>query len=299
MTKNIALAFAFLTGLGMIFIGARFLMAPETAEAGYGLHFNEHGDYAFHSIKGIRDLFSGLLICLLVLTRQTKALAITLLTGALIPAADLAIVLNKDYNGIMQAIPHIAAIVVCFGCGLILLRDKKTQTNGYDGFARILPSAGPPNESAIEYNIVPSEKTPWYYHTLFSETFEVLHGILEVGQNNRVRQLKKGDRVTIKPLEKHYFHNRSTANCLIKVTISPGNRNFEKALLILKGLAKDGLARASGVPKNTSDLALFIYLSNSRMAGIQKIAEPFFTYLAKRAIKKGRLNELELTYCNE
>jgi hypothetical protein len=35
------------------------------------------------------------------------------------------------------------------------------------------------------------------------------------------------------------------------------------------------------------------------MTGIQKIAEPFFNYLAKRAIKKGRLKELTLTYCRQ
>lgn len=76
MTQRISIAIAFLTGLGMIFIGARFLLAPETAEVGYGIHFNEHVDYSFHYIKGIRDVFSGLVICLFVLTKQTKALVL-------------------------------------------------------------------------------------------------------------------------------------------------------------------------------------------------------------------------------
>ncbi|HAO08937.1 MAG TPA: hypothetical protein DCQ50_18605, partial [Chryseobacterium sp.] len=120
MTKRIFIAIAFLTGLGLIFIGARFLIAPETAEAGYGIHFNEQGDYSFHYIKGIRDLFSGLLICILVLSRQIKALGISLLIGTIIPTVDMLIVLSKDYNGVTQAIPHIAAIIVCFFCGLFL-----------------------------------------------------------------------------------------------------------------------------------------------------------------------------------
>ncbi len=100
MTNKIFTAIAFLTGLGMIFIGARFLLSPETAEAGYGIHFREQGDYSFHYIKGIRDLFTGLLLCLLILTKQTKALAITLLSGTIIPLADAIIVLHKNYNGI-------------------------------------------------------------------------------------------------------------------------------------------------------------------------------------------------------
>jgi len=299
MTKNISIAIAFLTGLGMIFIGARFLIAPETAEAGYGIHFNEQGNYSFQNIKGIRDLFSGLLICIFVLSKQTKALATTLLVGTIIPIVDMLIVLSKDYNGVTQAIPHISAIIVCFLFGVILLRNKKEQSNGYDGFANIIQSTDIKKESVIEIKIVPNEKTPWHYHTLFSEAFEVLKGTLEVGQNNQVHQLKKGNIATIKPTEKHYFHNISNDECLIKVTVSPSNKNFENALLILKGLAKDGLVSASGVPKKLSDLALFIYLNNSRMVGPQKIAEPFFNYLARRAIKNGRLKELELKYCEE
>ena len=151
----------------------------------------------------------------------------------------------------------------------------------------------------IEFSIVPNEKTPWHYHTLFSETFEVLKGTLEVGQNNQIHHLKKSDVATIKPNEKHYFHNISNEECVIKVTVSPGNKNFENALLISKALAKDGLASAAGTPKKLSDLALFVYLNNSNMVGLQKIAAPLFNYLAQSAIKKGRLKELELTYCGQ
>lgn len=124
MTQKIAITIAFLTGLGMMFIGTRFLLSPEIAEAGYGIHFNEHGDYSFHYIKGIRDVFTGLLICLLILTRQTKALGTLLAAGTIIPVVDLFIVLSKDYNGIAQATPHISAIIVCAITGTILLVRK-------------------------------------------------------------------------------------------------------------------------------------------------------------------------------
>jgi glucose uptake protein GlcU len=124
MTHKICIAIAFLTGLGMIFIGTRFMLAPETAQAGYGIHFDAHGDYSFHYIKGIRDVFSGLVICLLILTKQNKALGITLAAGTIIPVTDMLIVLSKNYNGIAQAIPHIAAIVICATVGTILLTSK-------------------------------------------------------------------------------------------------------------------------------------------------------------------------------
>lgn len=124
MTHKIIIALAFLTGLGMIFIGTRFMLAPETAQAGYGIRFDAHGDCSFHYIKGIRDLFSGLVICLLALTKQNKALGITLAAGTIIPVTDMLIVLSKNYNGIAQAIPHIAAIAVCAIVGTFLLISK-------------------------------------------------------------------------------------------------------------------------------------------------------------------------------
>ena len=120
MTTKISYAIAFITGLGMIFIGARFLLSPEVAEAGYGIHFNEHGDYSWHYIKGTRDVFSGLVISVFVLMNQRRALGVTLLAGTIIPVTDMLIVISKNYNGILQAIPHIIAIIICAVVGITL-----------------------------------------------------------------------------------------------------------------------------------------------------------------------------------
>jgi quercetin dioxygenase-like cupin family protein len=165
------------------------------------------------------------------------------------------------------------------------------------GFIRLIQSADTHASSVMELNILPGEKTPRHYHTLFSETFEILKGTLEVGVGKNIHQLKQGDIATIKPKEKHYYHNVSQEECIIKAILNPGNKNFENSLFILKGLAKDGLASAAGTPGKFSDLALFVYLNNSKMGGIQKIAEPLFNWVAKAAIKKGRLDELIKKYC--
>lgn len=127
MTTKISYAIAFLTGLGLIFIGARFLLSPEAAEAGFGIHFSEQGDYSFHYIKGIRDIFSGLLICAFVLMKEKRALGVTLLAGTIIPINDMLIVLSKTYNGVLQAMPHIIAILICSVFGIILLAAKQTK----------------------------------------------------------------------------------------------------------------------------------------------------------------------------
>ena len=127
MTTKISYAIAFLLGLGMIFLGVRFFLSPEIATAGYGIHFNVQGDYSFQYIKGISDIFSGLLICVFVLMNERRALGVTLLAGTMIPVADMLIVLSKSYNGVLQAMPHISAIIICSVFGIILLATKPSK----------------------------------------------------------------------------------------------------------------------------------------------------------------------------
>ncbi len=124
MTIKISYVVAFITGLGMIFLGVRFFLSPGVATAGFGIHFNADGDYSFQYIKGIRDIFSGLVICVFVLMNERRALGVTLLAGIMIPLTDMLIVLNKSYNGVLQAMPHITAIIICSVFGIILLATK-------------------------------------------------------------------------------------------------------------------------------------------------------------------------------
>ena len=98
MTTKISYAIAFLLGLGMIFLGVRFFLSPEVATAGFGIHFNVNGDYYFHYIKGIRDIFSGIVLCAFVLLKERCAQGVALLAGTLIPVNDLLIVLSKSYD---------------------------------------------------------------------------------------------------------------------------------------------------------------------------------------------------------
>jgi len=127
MTTKISYAIAFLTGLGIIFLGVRFFISPEVATTAFGIRFNTNGDYSFDHIKGIRDIFSGLLVCAFVLMNERRALGVTLLAATIIPVNDMLIVLSKSYNGIPQAMPHIMAIIICSVVGIILLTTKQTK----------------------------------------------------------------------------------------------------------------------------------------------------------------------------
>ena len=124
MTTTISYAIALLVGLGMIFLGAHFFFSPEAATADFGIHFNANGDYSFDHIKGIRDIFSGTLLCAFVLLNERRAVGVTLLAGTMIPVTDMLIVLSKSYNGVLQAMPHIVAIILCSVFGIILLATK-------------------------------------------------------------------------------------------------------------------------------------------------------------------------------
>ena len=83
----------YLFGKGLVFIGVRFMLAPEVAERGFGLIYDQPG-YAFHYIKGVRDLFTGLVITGFTIANWRKPLAVIILVGSVIPIVDMLVVLN-------------------------------------------------------------------------------------------------------------------------------------------------------------------------------------------------------------
>ncbi len=121
MTTKFSYAIAFLLGLGMVFLGARFFFSPEVATTAFGIHFNANGDYSFHHIKGVRDIFSGLLLGALVLMKERRTLGVMLLIATIIPVSDMITVLSKSYTSVQQAIPHVVATIICSVVGILLL----------------------------------------------------------------------------------------------------------------------------------------------------------------------------------
>jgi quercetin dioxygenase-like cupin family protein len=290
-----------LIGLSMLFIGARFMLAPELAEEGFGLSYKQP-NYAFHVIKGIRDIFSGLIVVLFAWSHYRRPLFITLLAGSTIAFSDMLTVWYTPGSNLWAMLIHGGTVITLWVLCYFLWEstpETTTSPSGNDNaYVKRISSVSEGNDSVLELNILPGESTPWHHHQLFSETFEVLKGELTVGQGDQTLTLQEGQTATIQPGQKHFFNNTSGHESLVKVTVSPGNRDFEESLLIYKGLAKDGLASESGTPKKLLDLALFIRLNDSHMIGLQKVAEPFFSFLATRAMKQGRLSYLKDHYAN-
>ena len=122
--KTFSFYIVLLTGLLLLFIGARFLLSPQTAELAYGIHIHT-GDFSFHYIKGIRDIFSGLLVIVLLLAKEYRALGLALLCATIVPAGDFFIVLSHADFEVNKLYPHISAIIICVVFGVYYLRSYR------------------------------------------------------------------------------------------------------------------------------------------------------------------------------
>ncbi len=88
-----------LVGAGIIFIGARFLVAPQVAAAGFGITTEQRGGVPdpYLAVKGVRDIASGIVIFVLLAAGKPHVLGGYMAAASIIPIGDGIIVLR--YNG--------------------------------------------------------------------------------------------------------------------------------------------------------------------------------------------------------
>jgi hypothetical protein len=109
--------------VAIIFIGARFLLAPYVAAAGFGVAVapGTVAD-AYLSVKGIRDLASGLFTAILIINQSAHLLGWFMLAAAIIPLTDAGIVLRHGGSKATAFGVHGAtAVVMLITSGLLLL----------------------------------------------------------------------------------------------------------------------------------------------------------------------------------
>ena len=95
MAATIGLYLSGVIAVAIIFIGCRFLLAPSTAAAAYGVPAGvEPHSRAYLSAKGIRDIASGLFVAMLMAVGSVHALGLFMLIATIIPIADATIVLH-------------------------------------------------------------------------------------------------------------------------------------------------------------------------------------------------------------
>ncbi len=111
MLTFVAYGLAIALNLMIVFIGARFLLAPRAAAAGYGVPAKADGDAAYLTIKGVRDGTYGLVGLALLAFAGPAAEAWFMLVVALAPLGDTLIVLRHGGSKAVAFGVHFATAV--------------------------------------------------------------------------------------------------------------------------------------------------------------------------------------------
>ena len=109
---------AILIGLGVVAVGARFLFMPRAAAIGYGVPADPRtpGTGPYLTIKGVRDGIYGVLVFVLLAAGGRHVLAWFMLTAAVLPLADMLIVLRSHGS-------RVTAFAVHFATAMVMLLD--------------------------------------------------------------------------------------------------------------------------------------------------------------------------------
>ena len=88
ITAPISFVCITLFALFTLLIGLRFLLTPTAAAHDFGLPSTQPASNGYVTVKGVRDLFMGVLMLSLAWYRDQRALGLCALWGAAIPAVD-------------------------------------------------------------------------------------------------------------------------------------------------------------------------------------------------------------------
>jgi hypothetical protein len=124
MITTIGYILAGLIAAAIIVIGARFMIAPRAAAAGYGVQpdLGDRSVGAYLSIKGIRDIASGLFVVILMIAGATHLLGWVVLAATIIPLADTTIVLrNGGSTSIAWGVHGLTAAIMLVTSVLLLI----------------------------------------------------------------------------------------------------------------------------------------------------------------------------------
>ncbi|RAO33720.1 hypothetical protein ONO23_02742 [Micromonospora noduli] len=120
MLAPLAYGLAVVLSLFVAFIGARFLLVPQAAAAGYGVPARPDGDPAYLTVKGLRDFSYGLIGLALIAFTTADAVAWFMLIVALNPLGDTLVVLrNGGTKAVAFGIHFATALVVLLNVALL------------------------------------------------------------------------------------------------------------------------------------------------------------------------------------
>jgi hypothetical protein len=124
MTVTIGYTLAGLLAAAIIFIGARFLLAPRVAAAAFGVlpDLDQPSAGAYLSVKGVRDIATGLFVLILMIAGATHLVGWVMLAATIIPLGDAAIVLHDGGpKSIAWGVHGVTAVVMLITAALLLV----------------------------------------------------------------------------------------------------------------------------------------------------------------------------------
>jgi hypothetical protein len=111
-----------LIAFSIIVIGARFFIAPRAAATSYGVAIGPgQSGGAYLSVKGVRDIASGLLTAVVMLNRSAPLLGWFMVTATIIPLTDMVIVYRHGGSKAAAFGIHGATALLMLMTGLLLL----------------------------------------------------------------------------------------------------------------------------------------------------------------------------------
>lgn len=124
ITATIGYLLAGVLAAAIIFIGARFLVAPRAAAAGYGVvpDVDRPEIRAYLSVKGVRDIATGLFVIILMIAGATHLIGWVMVAATLIPIADAVIVLRSGGSkSVAYGVHGGTAVVMLITTALLLV----------------------------------------------------------------------------------------------------------------------------------------------------------------------------------
>ena len=116
-----------LVGAASIGIGARFLVAPRAAAAGYGIATEQDGPAGdpYLAAKGVRDIASGVVVFVLLAAGKPHVLGRYLAVASIIPIGDAIIVERGNGAKATAYGVHGTTAAVMLGTAALLLTESE------------------------------------------------------------------------------------------------------------------------------------------------------------------------------
>ncbi|MEX5298865.1 cupin domain-containing protein [Kocuria sp. CPCC 205292] len=149
----------------------------------------------------------------------------------------------------------------------------------------------------LHVEVEPGGEVRPHYHRRSGMRLRVLEGTLRVQVGHVVRDLGAGGEAEVP--EEHLFRWKNPAGSPARfvLEVRPAHEGFEKGLVALYGLARDGRVRPGGRPRSLLRTALLIQWTDINLPGIYRWLGPVLRALAGIARRRGIDHELEERYC--